>query len=121
MRFIVELINFLLGPGERNLIITRPDCIYCDKAMDLMDDYGIQYTEVMYNTGDLLGESSASRRRRMENNQAIEEIRGILGYSTFPMIFLNKRFIGGYSELEKLLRNEAAESNEMNGFGIPVY
>lgn len=90
MRYLVELVNFFLGENETNLIITLPGCRYCDDAKRLMDDEGLYYREVAYSTVP-------------EFDEKIEEIRQITGHMTFPMIFIDRDFVGGYTQLKEIM------------------
>ena len=69
-------------------IFTKSKCIYCDKAKELLSNEKI----TIINCDDFIN----------ENKELFLEIMAdIIGlrYNTFPMIFKNEKFIGGYSEL----------------------
>ena len=68
-------------------IYTKPTCPYCIKAKALLDFKKITYKE--YN----VTENPALK------NEAIERSGGRL---TVPQIFINSKYIGGYSELRTL-------------------
>lgn len=70
------------------IIKTRPNCIWCDKAKNLLTEVGEAYTEQKHET-DL--ELAAFRQA---------------GFKTFPQIFRNGVLIGGYSELVGALLSE---------------
>lgn len=67
------------------VIYTKPGCIYCDKAKDLLEDMDIPYFE-----------------------NPIEDYKYIyLGsteaHATSPQIFLDGKHVGGYTELSQQL------------------
>lgn len=69
-------------------IITKDNCVYCKYSCKLLDDNGFKYIKI-------------------DNNELIEkEIESIKPdyHKTYPMIFKDKQFIGGYMELRKYLR-----------------
>lgn len=70
-----------------NLMITRERCSYCERAKMLLDDQNIGYHEIKSEAEPAL----------------IRETQEYFKYSTFPMIFLDKTFIEGHSELKKLV------------------
>lgn len=69
---------------ERNtsFMIIKPTCPYCIKAMELKPNI----VTLNYN----------------EYADLVEEIKTRFNYKTYPMIFIDKKFIGGYSDLSKL-------------------
>ena len=72
------------------LIYTKSGCSYCEKAKKLLDNYNFKYKKI-----DV-------------NNENKEKIYGSIDsktnkYRYFPIIFKNDVFIGGYTELTKLL------------------
>lgn len=69
------------------LLILLPGCRFCIKAMDLLNQRGIPYNTV-YNHQAPAADGEVSTR---------------FDYHTYPKIFLNGEFIGGYSNLEKKL------------------
>lgn len=71
-------------------VYTTPVCTYCGAAKRLLTQRGHAYKEVD------LGQQPELRQRLSQENG---------GYRTVPMIFIGKRFIGGYSELTDLDRS----------------
>lgn len=61
-------------------------CPYCVRAKRLLDGKGITYEEINV-------DREPGKR---------EELSRQTGHKTIPMIFINERFIGGYSELSAM-------------------
>lgn len=68
-------------------IYTKVTCSYCHMAKDLLKKLNLPFTEVSVDNNNEL-----RQKLQRDNN----------GYSTVPMIFINGKFIGGYSDLAKL-------------------
>jgi glutaredoxin 3 len=66
------------------------NCSYCTKSKQLLDDMGIYYEYF---------EIKAEEKSIFLNNMANETNN----QRTFPLIFHNSTFIGGFSELEEYL------------------
>lgn len=65
--------------------------MFCEQAKRLMDNLGLGYTEIKSAFG----------------SPDLEEIIQKTGHMTAPMIFINDTFVGGYTDLEKLVRTGA--------------
>jgi glutaredoxin len=85
-------------PKELNItntwiIYTKSNCIYCYKVKELLKDEQII--------------SIVNCDKWLQNNIKkeifIKEMKNIIGHElkTFPMVFLNGQFIGGYVETKK--------------------
>ncbi len=72
-------------------IYTVNRCMFCEQAKRLMDNLGLGYTEIKSAFG----------------SPDLEEIIQKTGHMTAPMIFINDTFVGGYTDLEKLVRTGA--------------
>ncbi|AHZ86516.1 Glutaredoxin 3 [Bdellovibrio bacteriovorus] len=68
------------------LIYKKIPCPYCDRAMHLMDDRGIDYDVV-----DLT-----------DKPEEIERLKTETGWRTVPIIMINGKLIGGYTDLKAL-------------------
>ena len=71
------------------LIYTKPKCNYCVLAKELFLKHKLEYNEIELNK---------------DTNESVyilytSKLKDETGQSTFPFIFLNKQFIGGYTEL----------------------
>lgn len=75
-----------MNPSKKVVIYTTPTCPYCIRAKELLRNKNIEYKEV-----DLSNNPSLRK-------QLIEKT----GQKTVPQIFINDKFIGGYTELSKL-------------------
>ena len=67
-------------------------CSYCKKAKDLLNSLGLKYTEIRVCNED---KEEFFRAKASETG----------GYKFFPVIFNMGVFIGGYTELQKMLSN----------------
>ncbi len=70
------------------VIYTRPFCGFCARAVALLDQKGVAYTEIE------AGMDPDKRREMMERS----------GRSTFPQIFIGGRHIGGCDDMMALER-----------------
>ena len=67
-------------------IFTRDLCWYCDKAKELLNSYGLPYSE--YNIES--------------HPHAKQELLDLVpGAKTVPQVFVGKKHIGGFTELKK--------------------
>lgn len=71
---------------ESVALITKPGCMYCAKAKQLLQDRGIQYEEI------ILGQDATT-----------VSLRAISGRTTVPQVFVGGRHIGGSDDLENWL------------------
>jgi glutaredoxin len=67
-------------------IITKPDCPWCDKAKELLNEKGIGFTAYLYN-----------------DHPMIVKLMFTSGLKTVPQIWHNSTHIGGYEDLEDWL------------------
>jgi glutaredoxin 3 len=70
-------------------IYTKPYCPYCIRAVDLLEQKGVEFTEI---------EAAFDPEKRQEM------LRRAGGSSTFPQIFIGERHIGGCDEIMALER-----------------
>lgn len=66
-------------------IYSKPDCDWCDKAKQLLNDMQIPYKEYIY-----------------ETDYTKEELKNLIGHDkklTVPQIFINNKYVGGYQEM----------------------
>jgi glutaredoxin 3 len=78
-------------PGEAMadvVIYTRPFCGYCARAISLLSQKGVDFTEIE------AGMDPEKRREMMDRS----------GRNTFPQIFIDGRHIGGCDEMMALER-----------------
>ncbi len=69
-------------------IYVLPGCPWSKRALKLLDSHHIKYN---YNL--------------ITNDEEFEKISNITSINSFPQIFINDKFIGGFSELEVLSAN----------------
>jgi len=76
--------------GEQVVIYTRSGCPYCKKAKKLFDSKKIPYKNVLVVRG--------------KEDRILEKVDPKTNYYRyFPIIFMDGKFIGGYSELQEKL------------------
>ena len=82
-------------------VYAKSDCVYCDKVKDLLH----QLNEVLniIDCDDVL-------KPRYVKLQFLEHMKKLIGseYKTFPMVFKDNQFIGGFNEVEKFLNENSA-------------
>lgn len=90
----INNLNDIKYIDNKYLIISKKNCIYCDKSKDLLKEKNISYT-IMNCDNILNGQNNI--------NIFLEYMCELIGYEymTFPMIFFDKKFIGGFNQLVK--------------------
>jgi len=73
-------------------VYSKTGCTYCDKVKLFLTDAGYEYTTIMCD--DIL------KSNKMDFLEFIESIAGV-PYNTFPMVFHNQNFVGGYNDTVK--------------------
>ena len=71
-------------------IYTKPYCPYCVRALGLLEDKGVDFTEIEAGF-------DPDKRREMAQRSG--------GRATFPQIFIGERHIGGCDEIMALERS----------------
>ena len=74
------------GEGPAVVIYTRAFCGYCAAARALLEDKGVEYTELDTTL----------------DSQLRNEMRERSGRQTVPQIFIGERHVGGYDDLAAL-------------------
>lgn len=87
----LSLITYLNIQRCRQLyeVRSKPNCIYCFRAMALLLVHGLSYVKRQYDSD--------------QDKQTMREA----GYKSWPMIYKDGKYIGGYSEL--LMKLEGSE------------
>ena len=81
----------------KTVIWTKNDCLFCQKAKELLDLKDISYEE------RLIGGGVWTREQLLEAVPAAK---------TVPQIYLYGKYVGGYTELAKYYEDHGMESNE---------
>ena len=87
----------------RYTIYTKKDCVYCDRAKELIKDALIVSVETM----------------EAGKYQEFLDMMRSYDHHTFPMIFFNETFIGGFEQARDHKQNENTEKTkyeEMDDF-----
>lgn len=86
-----EYIEVPLPNKEKFTIYTKSGCIYCNKVKELLRNQNYV----------LIDCDSFLQKDKLTFLEIMEEIIGF-SYKTFPMVFKNGAFIGGYQETNQL-------------------
>ena len=88
---IVTVTENVVQKGTKTVLIyTKAGCIYCEKAINLLRNERITYTEQDV-TGDM------DKRR---------SLIAVTGARTVPYIFVGHKYIGGYTDFARMIRNK---------------
>jgi len=86
----------ILNPDNSNawIIYTKSNCSFCYKVKELLENEPII---TIVNCDELL-------KNIGKKDKFLTLIKDIVGceWRTFPMVFLNNKFIGGYTETKKI-------------------
>ena len=93
---------------EGYTVYTKSLCIFCDKIKKLLTSNKIEYKTVLC---DSYLEDSTTK---IEFLAFIKERTG-KEYKTFPMVFFKGIFVGGFTDVEKILLKTDAFSDLENG------
>jgi len=88
--------------GHCVFIYSTTVCPYCDKAKQLLDDLNAEYGSVELNA-----------LPPGVGGQMVEQLREKTNCATVPQIFINGKFIGGYSEV-LMLKNAGLLFNKLS-------
>lgn len=91
-----EYIEVLLPNKEGYTIYTKSNCIYCKKVFSLLQNKGVTF----------LNCDESLKKDKITFLEIMEEIIGY-SYKTFPMVFKDGVFIGGYNETTNYLNRFA--------------
>lgn len=86
---------------NRVLVLSKTNCIYCTKVKELFNSLQMPYFE--YDCTYLL-QNLESKQNFLEQIQYIAKKK----YTTFPMIFIDGKFIGGYTDVGVYLESQNA-------------
>ena len=69
------------------VIYTKDPCVYCDRAIRLLNELGVAFEEI-----DLT-----------DKDDEIQKIKNETGWRTVPIIMVDGKLIGGYVDLKALV------------------
>jgi len=90
-------------------IYTKSSCTYCVKVKELLKEKGLSYSEINCDS-DL-----ETPEKKDTFLKLIKEITN-KEYKTFPMIFRDDVFIGGFKETIELILKEEEEKEKQDAF-----
>ena len=102
--------SFLEMPDTPTLytVYTKSNCSYCDKIKQLMEEYN-------ENANYILCDEWLVNKRILFLN--IMRIKTQKDEVTFPIVFFEGKYIGGFDEYEKKIRNNSvAEALDFSSF-----
>lgn len=65
-----------------NIVIGKDGCVYCDRAKELLDIHFVDYVYL----------------KNTDNPELADVVKTEFGHNTFPHIFLDREFVGGFTE-----------------------
>ncbi len=78
------------------VIFSKPSCKYCTKSYDLLNNNNIEYYK--FDVGELVD--------NVEFDEIYNKLQLLTNKAkTYPMIFIEQKFIGGYNELQLYVKN----------------
>jgi len=80
------------------VILTKSNCIYCKKSIELCNQYDYDFTTYKIDT--------FLNNNKQDVLDVIKSYNHGKEYNTLPMIFINKQFIGGYNELKEKIEQD---------------
>ncbi|MGK5089517.1 glutaredoxin domain-containing protein [Bdellovibrionota bacterium FG-2] len=89
-----------MNPSNKITVYTSKYCPYCVQAKRLLKDRGIKFEEILIADDDDAAWNALTKRS---------------GLQTVPQIFAGDRLIGGYSDLEKLLKSDPDALSDLDG------
>jgi glutaredoxin len=90
-------------------IYTKSSCEYCVKVKDLLKEKGFSYSEINCDS-DL---ETPEKKETFLN--MIKEITHV-NYKTFPMVFRDDIFVGGFKQTIELILKEEEEKEKQDAF-----
>jgi glutaredoxin len=96
MNFKSDLENFTYPSENQWTIYTKSNCKYCTMVKELLNDNLL--CPIMINCDEWIGDNTNKKI-------FLNKIKNIIGqeYKTFPMVFKNKTFIGGFTDTYKFI------------------
>jgi len=81
----------ILVPDNRVVVYAKSKCNYCTMALDLLNEFNV---DIEYNNIE-------SGLDPNEYKNIVNQLEKITGSRTFPQIFSNGKYIGGYIDIQK--------------------
>jgi len=83
--------NLFIGSGW--YVLTKNNCIYCEKVKGLLDNLNESYLTI---------DCDEYLKKPITKTSFLDSIKTIVGfeYKMFPMVFHNQQFIGGFNETQ---------------------
>jgi glutaredoxin len=100
-------------PSEEGFTIyTKTNCKYCKLVKELLEKNNIQSNII--ECDEYLYETDTKGSFVYYINQHYIQKFYVGEYRTFPMVFFNKKFIGGYTDTLKFIKENKAELLKLN-------
>ena len=80
------------------IILSKSKCKYCDLSKDLLKEKQLEFSTI---------DCDKYLKTQRDKNKFLEDMCDIIEheYMMFPMIFKDKKFVGGFNELNESLKN----------------
>ncbi|CAD27109.1 THIOLTRANSFERASE (GLUTAREDOXIN) [Encephalitozoon cuniculi GB-M1] len=75
---------------SENLMVSKDGCPFCKDASEILKSWKIEFACI----------------KNTENERLSKEIEREYGFSTFPKIFLKRKFVGGASDLKEYVKKK---------------
>jgi glutaredoxin len=87
------------------VILSKDNCKFCDKSYNLLNNKNIKYFKfnISLYIDDELFDSIYDQIMSITNNA-----------KSYPMIFIEKKYIGGFNQLNKYIRNKELQESFIN-------
>jgi glutaredoxin len=107
MNLDIRLKDFIFPEENQWIIYTKSNCKYCTMAKELLNDNLI--SPIVVNCDEWI-ENDITKKI------FLDKIKNIIGqeYKSFPMVFKNKTFIGGFTDTYKFFALEKISNNSDN-------
>lgn len=79
-------------------MVSKPECPFCENAKDFLNKRNIKFKEFDYKQYTTLS----------------DEITKIYKHKTYPKIFIDQEFVGGFSDLVKKFENKSVMNSKQN-------
>lgn len=86
-------------------IYSKTNCVYCTKVILLLEDY-FEQLDYFENNEYIKINCDKYLEKEDDKKQFKKQMESLVGFrpNTFPMVFYDKKFIGGFEETQEYLK-----------------